>query len=480
MWPLWNDPSMPASEPSAPPTTSEATTASEEAPTAPQDSAARRTRSQTPTIIVHPSATTSAQFEAITLRAQQEGRPTRASDRRTPRENLQAHRSRSRGQTPSPADRPTSPTAFPFPPTMDPETMRAMIEAAVSATAAGQAANNAAIVQAAVDAAMAHSTIQQQSMRKPSVPPFDPKNIDQWIRRVNAAFDRLNITNPKFKFAHLDEKIPNDKDPRLNDFMSGAPSQENWDALIAYLRKKHGRTIKQMANSVITGTAREGRCPSQLWSVMKERAGTVTLDDIMKEQFIKALPSCVREHMQTKTKGKSGKEVAEIADEYFDPDGKLIEQPSSASGVNSIRSSNPPSTTRPPTSSLKQHDSSISCASASPPESTSTFTNAFGDDDRVDSDVHAVRFKQGQKQSFNVQNRNPRSKSRGRPFSQGAGNSVTDSNSNHRSQSRYNSNPRPNNDKVCFYHKKYGQNAEKCEAHCMLHSTFTPKGQASR
>ena len=361
--------------------------------------------------------------------------------------------------------------------------MRVMIEAAVSATAAGQSANNAAIVQAAVNAAMASASVQQQNMRKPNFPPFDPKNIDQWIRRVNAAFDRLNITNPKFKFAHLDEKIPNDKDPVLNDFMSGAPSQENWDAFIAYLKKKHGRTLKQMANSVLTGTPREGRCPSQLWSVIKERAGTVTLDDILKEQFMKALPACVREHMQTKTKGKTGKEVADLADEYFDPDGKLIEQQSSASAVNSIRHNNAIPPTRSSNSALKKNDSASHSASASVSESTTSFTDAFSDSGVDESDIHAVRFRQGQKQSFSVQNRNGRSQSRGRPANrvESSGNNNNNNSGNRRSESRYNSNnPRQNDSDKCFYHTKFGEKAEKCEPHCALFASHKPKGQASR
>ena len=355
--------------------------------------------------------------------------------------------------------------------------MRIMIEAAVTATASGQAANNAAIVQAAVNAAMASASSQQQSMRKPSFPPFDPKNIDQWIRRVNAAFDRLNITSPKFKFAHLDEKIPNDKDPVLNDFMSGPPTQENWDAFIAYLKKKHGRTLKQMANSVLTGTPREGRCPSQLWSVIKERAGTVTLDDILKEQFMKALPTCVREHMQTKTKGKTGKEVADMADEYFDPDGKLIEQPSATSSVNSIRKNNLAPTTRSSNSSLKKNDSTPHNAAAPVPESTTSFTDAFSDNDVDESDIHAVRFRQGQKQSFNVQNRNGHPQSRGRSTNRGEGNN--NNNNNRRNESRYN-NPRPNDSNKCYYHNKFGEKAEKCEPHCTMFVNFKPKGQASR
>ena len=91
------------------------------------------------------------------------------------------------------------------------------------------------------------------------------------------------------------------------------------------------------AASVIEGTEREGRTPSQLWSVMKDKADNVTLDEIMKEQLLRRLPADVRTHLTDKIEGKSGKEVAELADKYFDQDGKLKNK-SSASDINAVTS----------------------------------------------------------------------------------------------------------------------------------------------
>ena len=66
----------------------------------------------------------------------------------------------------------------------------------------------------------------QQRNRKPNLPAFDPKNIDTWLRRMNAAFNRLGITEPKLKFSHIDEKIPSDTDPIINDFLCGATTNK--------------------------------------------------------------------------------------------------------------------------------------------------------------------------------------------------------------------------------------------------------------
>ena len=480
MWPTGKGTSenqSSSSTPTPPPTAAPTSTA------APEEEAVRRTRSQTPSITVRPASTEEETFEAIRLQAQEAARHPRTTSKLLPSQLVQQARSRSRGQSPSPS--PRSSDVFNFPAVMDVETMKQLIQAAVETTASCQTANTAAIVQAAVDAAMSNQAQTQLSLRKPSFPPFDAKNIEQWLRRVDAAFDRLNITSPKFKFAHLDEKLV-DKDPVINDFMAGPATQATWNSLVAYLRKKHGRTVKQMAESVIAIPSREGRCPSHLWSLMKEKAGTVTLDDIMKMQLMKAMPPVVREHLQTKIKGKTGAEVADLCDEYFDPDGRLLEQSNTVSSVNAIP-------TRLSTSSLRN-------PSTVPPttsESTAAFTTPFEQDpDPNNGDINAVRFRQGQKQQFKVENRggNGRSQSRGRSFTNNRGDS--NNNRGRRNENRYpadssssnsgggasgggNSNGRQQ--KCCYYHVKFGEKATRCEEGCMMYAkSQTAKDQASR
>ena len=44
--------------------------------------------------------------------------------------------------------------------------------------------------------------------KKPELPPFDPANIQIWIRRVNAAYSRAGIDTAKDKFAYLGSISP--------------------------------------------------------------------------------------------------------------------------------------------------------------------------------------------------------------------------------------------------------------------------------
>ena len=69
---------------------------------------------------------------------------------------------------------------------------------------------------AADDATIAALTEALQGMRassrKPKIPAFDPKNVEIWIKRVDNAYRRAGITDPKDKFAHIEGKFAVDTD----------------------------------------------------------------------------------------------------------------------------------------------------------------------------------------------------------------------------------------------------------------------------
>ena len=362
-----------------------------------------------------------------------------------------------------------------------------------------------AVVAAAVTAALEHArphqappppppppTIADKDKRKPTIPPFEPNDIETWVRRVKAAFARLSISDPKVKFACLDEKIPIGQDPILNDFMyNESPDEDSWKAFLAYLTDKHGRTKQQRAMSIIEGTDREGRTPSQLWSVMADKAGEITLDDVMKEQLMRRLPADVRQHLIDKGLDElTGKEVAKLADDYFTKDGKPKNK-QNATDINAVGQTarQKPSSMKPPNRPPTQPPS----RSASPASECSGFTSVFGDEEQTD--VNAVRFKQGRRQKIDVNNR---SQSRGRAenstsrynnnYQQSSRGRSYSSHSNSNNRGRFNNPQSANNNNdntdvknnVCYYHNKFGDKARTCAEGCMLYSKFeSGKAKAS-
>ena len=309
------------------------------------------------------------------------------------------------------------------------------------------------LMEAAIRATQSNSTQQVQSLRKPDLPAFDKTNVEIWIKRVESAYARVNCSNPSLKFAHLEAKFEVNADPIVNGFLFGEATDATWTSFLNYLRTRYGPTKKDRALSVIGGTPREGRTPSQLYAVMKEKAGTVSLDDILKEQLLKQLPQEVFKQIVDRVDKLSCEETATLADSWFNKDGVPLLN-SNATSINSVDGSVPtPSTT-------------ASASAAAPPPFTSAFE---GDDD--DTDVNAIRFRQGQKQAFNISNREAgRGRGRGRGAQSGNGRSNSNTNSSGSSSNT--------KKQVCRFHIKFGDKAENCADWCILNpQRKAPKGK---
>ena len=314
------------------------------------------------------------------------------------------------------------------------------------------------LMEAAIRATQSTSAQHVQTLRKPDLPVFDKRNVEIWIRRVEAAYSRVNCTSPALKFAHLESKFEVNADPIIDGFLFGEATETSWNDFLQYLRDRHAPTAKDRALSVINGTPREGRTPSQLAAVMKEKAGTVTLDDILKEQLLKQLPADILKQLVDRVDKLSFEETAKLADAWFDRDGKPLLQ-TSATGINHVAAD--PS---------QPNTSSTASAAASAP--AAPFTPAFGQDDE-ETDVNAIRFRQGQRQRFDVNNRGS---SRGRGRGRGNGGSRPQSNNNTNaygnsasySGSNSNSGSEKPKKKVCDFHIKFGEEARRCEQGCMM------------
>ena len=370
-------------------------------------------------------------------------------DRKPRQRDIARERIRRSSRSPTPSPQPLNPDATPFAfPTasveMDEATIQRLMEAAITAT---QRSN----------------TQHVQTLRKPDLPVFDKNNVEIWIRRVEAAYTRVNCTSPALKFAHLDSKFEVNADPIIDGFLFGEATEDSWKDFLDYLRTRHGPTKKEQAISVINGIPREGRTPSQLAAVMKDKAGKVSLDDIMKEQLLKQLPPDILKHLVDRVDKLTFEETAKLADAWFDKDGKPLIT-TSATSINSVGRAPPPPT-----------PSSTTSASASAPEAS--FTPIFGQDADDESDINAVRFRQGLKQQFNVNNRgNLRGRGRGYGNSNSGRGKPNNNTNSYGNSASYSTQGKPQK-KVCDFHVKFGEEARRCEKWCLLWPQHAAKGK---
>ena len=220
-----------------------------------------------------------------------------------------------------------SSSAFLSSPTAKMNTPASIEELRAAAAAAVEAANAATSALAAAAGLITQQSAQQQTqqrVRKPDLPEFDPKNIEIWIKRMQAAYDRAGIVLPKDKFAFLESKFAVGSNPSIDAFLYGPADEANWTAFITYLRNEYGRTIRQEAQFIRSQHSRDGRRPSQMLAHLKEKVKRVSVDDILKEIVISSLPTDVQQMIVERVKDATAEQAAEMADKYFDQEGKPL------------------------------------------------------------------------------------------------------------------------------------------------------------
>ena len=215
-----------------------------------------------------------------------------------------------------PPPRPGSPLAqerFTYPPSPTPSSM-----------ADAEAERIRALVEAATTAALAAYRAEGGQRKRPELPEFDPSNIDIWVKRIESAYIRSNITKPADKFAFLEPKFPVDKDPKINQFLYGDSTEQNWQAFLTYLKERYGKSTRQQTKLFMRGFQRDGRTPTDMMIHMKEETKKVTLDSLYKEMLFSSLPADIQRAMADKVETLDADATAKLADSYFDKDGKVL------------------------------------------------------------------------------------------------------------------------------------------------------------
>ena len=202
------------------------------------------------------------------------------------------------------------------------EELRAQVTAAVEAANAATAALVAA--SGLVTQQASQQPTAQIRTRKPELPEFDARNVEIWLKRMQSAYDRAGITQPKEKFAYLESKFAVGANPTIDAFLYGPATAEAWEEFIAYMKEEYGRTVRQEAQFLRGQFSRDNRKPSQMLAHLNEKTKRVSIDDIKKEIIISSLPTHVQQMIQERVRDLSAEETAAAADKYFDQEGRPL------------------------------------------------------------------------------------------------------------------------------------------------------------
>ena len=276
--------------------------------------------------------------------------------------------------------------------------------------------------------------------KKPELPPFDPANIQIWIRRVRAAYDRAGIEDAKDKFAFLESMFQVKMNPRIDAFLYGSNTEQDWSDFMTYLVKEYGPTIRQKTVKLLSDNPRHDMTPTQYLIQLKEDCKDVEIDDIYREHLLKTIPPRIREILGKEVENMSSEEVATAADDYFDRKGRPLEKVSQP--VNHVTNTSTPASTN----------------------STPSFTPAFGEEDD-ETDINAV--KKGNRGRFNNQGGN-RQRSKSRNWRDKGGNQSSSSAAAPAAATT----SKASTDSTCYFHRRWGDKTTKCVTNCSLYSKF--------
>ena len=293
-----------------------------------------------------------------------------------------------------------------------------------------------AAIQAATAAANALAAAQAR-VKKPELPPFDKKNVDIWIQRMEAAYTRAGVTTAKDKFAYLEPKFPVDFNVTINSFLFGEATDARWREFIAYLKEEFGKNKRQQTAILLSAHSRSGLRPTQFLINLKDKTKKVTMDHIYKEILFKSLPSDVQHSLVDKIDNWTADEAAEACDKYFDNEGRPLTSSSSTASVNAV-------------------DDHLQPEPYSSPFQDST----------PEEDVNAVSFRRFSKDNKFGSGRQPNNSFK-KPF-------PSNSSSSRPQAARQGNNPIRANG-LCFIHDKHGDKANLCFPGCSRFSTH--KGQ---
>ena len=340
-------------------------------------------------------------------------------------------------------------------------------ELRAAAAAAVEAANAATAALVAASGLVTQQSTQQQQQtgqqirtRKPDLPEFDARNVEIWIKRVQAAYDRAAIVLPKDKFAFLETKFAVGANPSIDAFLYGSATEENWKAFLSYLKEEYGRTVRQEAQYLRGQFSRDGRKPSQMLAQMKDKVKRVTIDDLLKEILISSLPANVQQMMSERVRDLTADEAAAVAVRYFDQEGR-------------------------PLHAVSPHIQQVDAPQVEP-------THAGDDDDYNDgADVNAIRGRRGNfRGGFRSNNNNNHRSARpsnnsnyngGGNYSKNGGKPRTSftpaySNANPNSSSTHNAAASSGSASkapiVCMSHQRYGDKSYTCQQGCSRWADF--------
>lgn len=238
------------------------------------------------------------------------------------------------------------------------------------------------------------------------IPPFWKQNPELWFKQLEAQFTNSNIVNELTKFNHIVGVIDTDILDHVSDIVLTPPAIGQYEAIKQRLIKAFTASEFKKLQSLLTELTLGDLKPSDLLRKMRDLSCNKVGDELLKTLWIQRLPSTIQTVISTMPDDLT--QLSTLADTMFEV----------------------------------AEASKIQAITTSQPEPLSDLVSIVH---KLDGKIESL------KRSFRGPGKSSRQKARSRSPTPVKTSSVA-------------------KDTICYYHKHFGQKANKCKHPCNFHT----------
>jgi len=251
------------------------------------------------------------------------------------------------------------------------------------------------------------------------IPPFWPEEPELWFMQLEGQFALCGITDDEARYAHVLSKIEPKQAREIKDIITRPPVADKYKTLKRVLIQRLTDSQEQRIRQLLEREELGDRKPSQFLRHLSTLAGSAVPTELIRTLWLGRLPAQIQAILATRTEDRL-EDVADQADRIHEIGTKAVVASTSPSAT---QTQNQPSTSQTTT---ETHIAMLAKQVAALTMQVSKLTNEINQE-----------------------------KVRGRTRSRS------------RSQRRFRHRSRtPKGNGVCYYHRRFGQEAERCTQPC--------------
>ena len=160
------------------------------------------------------------------------------------------------------------------------------------------------------------ATLAAVSMK---LPPFWPADPEVWFAQIEAQFTARGVTAQKTRFDYVVSSLSPEFATEVRDLLLNPPEERPYDTLKAHLVKRTTASAQHKLQQLISSEELGDQKPSQLLRRMQQLLGdTADATPFLRELFLQRLPANVRMVLASTDSSTELPKLAELADKVME------------------------------------------------------------------------------------------------------------------------------------------------------------------